>query len=62
VQAPVYGSLHIVRQKGVTMGDLSAAQFLPDERVKTVIGNLQKRNVSAQYVSSRQEVLTIILE
>ncbi len=37
-------------------------QWLYDQLAKTVINNLQKRNVNAQYVASRQEALPVVLE
>ena len=33
-----------------------------EQRAKTVINNLQKKNISAQYVSDRKEALTTLLE
>jgi len=37
-------------------------QWLNEERARTVISNLRKRNINAQYVSSREEALSVILE
>ncbi|MFC1893362.1 lactate utilization protein [Chloroflexota bacterium] len=37
-------------------------QWFYEQRAKTVINNLQKRNVDAQYVANRQEVLPVVLE
>ena len=33
-----------------------------EQRAKTAVNNLQKKNINAQYVSSRQEALTTLLE
>ncbi|MFC1958900.1 lactate utilization protein [Chloroflexota bacterium] len=33
-----------------------------EQRAKTAVNNLQKRNIDAQYVSNRQEALTTIME
>ena len=32
------------------------------ERAKMVVANLQKKNINAQYVSTRQEALRVVLE
>jgi len=37
-------------------------KWLYQEYAKTVVANLQKRNMNAQYVSSRQEALSAVLE
>ncbi len=37
-------------------------QWFYDQRAKTVVNNLQKRNINAQYVASRKEALPAILE
>ncbi len=37
-------------------------EWFYEERARTVVANLQKRNMNAQYVSSRQEALSTILD
>jgi len=37
-------------------------KWLYEERARIVVNNLQKRNINAQYVSSRKEALSTILE
>lgn len=47
----------------VDLTDMSPErQWLNEERARTVVNILQKRNINAQYVSSREEALSIILE